>query len=115
MILVAELSSGGIISGDALGTLGKPAEKVGEEATQALIEQLRTHAPVDRHLGDQLVIWMALAKGTSVIRVSELTLHTMTCIKVVQNLVNAGFEVEGEAGKSATITCQGIGFQKDTS
>jgi len=115
MILVAELSSGGIISGDALGALGKPAEKVGEEAAQALVEQLRTHAPVDRHLGDQLVIWMALARGTSVIRVSELTLHTMTCIRVVQNLVNAGFDVEGETGKSATITCQGIGFQKDAS
>jgi RNA 3'-terminal phosphate cyclase (ATP) len=115
MILFAELSSGGIISGDTLGALGKPAEKVGEEATQALVEQLRAHAPMDKHVEDQLVIWMALAKGTSVTRVSELTLHSMTCIRVVQNLVNAEFDVEGEIGKSATITCHGIGFQKDAS
>jgi len=115
VILVAELSSGGIISGGALGAIGKPAEEVGNEAAHVLVEQLKSHAPVDKHLGDQLVVWMGLAKGSSVIRVSELTLHTLTCIEVVQRLTKARFTVEGERGSSATITCQGIGFQKNVS
>lgn len=111
IILVAELSSGGVISGDALGARGKPAEEVGTDAARGLIEQLERRAPVDKHLGDQLAIWMGLAKGTSKIRVSELTLHMLTCIEVIQSIVGARFTVDGEKGKPATITCQGIGLQ----
>lgn len=111
LILIAELSSGGLISGDALGELGKPAEKVGGEAAGVLIEQLKRGMPVDKHLADQLAIWMGLAEGISEIEASELTLHTLTCIEVIQSIINAKFKVEGEQGKPAAITCQGIGFQ----
>jgi len=111
IILVAELSSGGIIAGDSLGERGKPAEEVGTEAAQGLIEQLERRAPVDRHLGDQLAVWMGLAKGTSAIRVCELTLHTLTCVEVIQRIAGARFTVDGEKGKPATITCQGIGLE----
>jgi RNA 3'-terminal phosphate cyclase (ATP) len=115
IILTAELSSEGIISGDALGAPGKPAEKVGEEATQTLTRQLETCAPVDMHMGDQLVVWMGLAEGTSVIRVGELTLHTLTCVKLVEDLIGVRFKVEGERGKSATIRCQGMGLRNKMS
>lgn len=111
IILVAELSSGGVLSGSALGARGKPAEEVGIEAARGLIEQLERREPVDKHLGDQLPIWMGLAKGTSKMRVSELTLHTLTCIEVIQSIIDARFTVDGEKGKPATITCQGIGLQ----
>jgi len=111
IILVSELSSGGIIAGDSLGERGKPAEEVGIEAAQGLIEQLERRAPVDRHLGDQLAVWMGLAKGTSVIRVCELTLHTLTCVEVIQRIVGAKFTVDGERGELATITCQGISLE----
>ena len=111
IILVAELSSGCIIAGDSLGERGKPAEQVGTEAAQGLIEQLERRAPVDRHLGDQLAVWMGLAKGTSAIRVCELTLHTLTCIEVIQRIAGARFTVDGERSKPATITCQGIGLE----
>jgi len=111
IILVSELSSGGIIAGDSLGERGKPAEEVGTEAAQGLIEQLERRAPVDRHLGDQLAVWMGLAKGTSVIRVCELTLHTLTCVEVIQKIVGAKFTVDGERGELATITCQGISLE----
>lgn len=111
ILLVAELSSGGVISGDALGARGKPAEEVGTEAARRLIEQLERRAPVDKHLGDQLAIWMGLAKGTSEIRVCELTLHTLTCIEVIQSIVDTKFTVDGEKGRPATIACEGIGLQ----
>jgi len=114
IILLAELSSGGILSGDALGAPGKPAEKVGEEAAQTLARQLESRAPVDKHMGDQLVIWMGLAEGSSVTRVSELTLHTLTCVKLVEDLIGARFSVEGERGEPATIRCQGMGLRTAT-
>ena len=75
IVLWAETSTGGIISGDALGERGKPAEKVGRDAAADLVGQLRARAPIDRHLGDQLIIWMAVAKGPSAIRSAEITLH----------------------------------------
>jgi len=111
IILVAELSSGGIIGGDSLGERGMPAEEVGTKAAQRLIEQLERRAPVDRHLGDQLAVWIGLAKGTSVIRVCELTLHALTCVEVIQRIGGAKFAIDGEKGKPATITCQGIGLE----
>lgn len=111
IILVAELSSGGVLAGDSLGERGKPAEEVGAEAARKLIDQLESRAPVDRHLGDQLAIWMGLAKGTSTIKVSELTLHMLTCIDVIQRIVGAKFTVEREKGSVATVTCQGIGLE----
>jgi RNA 3'-phosphate cyclase len=111
IILVAELSSGGVLTGDSLGERGKPAEEVGVEAARKLIGQLESRAPVDRHLGDQLAVWMGLAKGTSVIKVSELTLHMLTCIEVIQRVVGARFTVEGEKGSVATIRCQGISLE----
>jgi RNA 3'-terminal phosphate cyclase (ATP) len=110
VILFAELSSGAIIGSDSLGALGKPAEKVGKEAATRLLDQLKTEAPVDKYLGDQLIVYMALADGYSKIRVSELTLHTITCIHVSEKIVGATFEVVGEQGKPATIACNGIGL-----
>lgn len=111
VILVAELSSGGVVSGDALGVRGKPAEDVGGEAARKLIGQLEVRAPVDRHLGDQLAVWLGLVEGSSEIRVSELTLHTLTCVKVIHDIVGVRFTVEGERGKPATLVCQGIGLR----
>ena len=111
IILVAELSSGGVISGDALGVRGKPAEEVGTDAARGLIEQIERRAPIDKHLGDQLAIWMGLAEGTSKIRVSELTLHMLTCIEVIRNIAGARFTFDGGKGRPATITCQGIGLR----
>jgi len=111
IILFAELSSGCILSGDSLGKLGKPAEKVGVEAAEGLLRQLRSGAPVDEHLGDQLVVYMALARGRSVIKATQLTLHTATCVHVAQEITGAKFGVDGHHSEPATITCQGIGFR----
>jgi RNA 3'-phosphate cyclase len=111
IILFAELSSGAVIGSDSLGKPGKPAEKVGQEAATELLKQLSAKAPVDKHLGDQLIIWISLARGTSIIHVSELTLHTITCIEVSKKIVGATFDVQGKLGEPAVITCKGIGLE----
>jgi len=105
IILFARFSCGAILAGSALGERGKPAEKVGREAAHALLEEVRSGAPVDRHLGDQLVIWTALAQGLSQYRTSQLTAHTRSAIVVVSALLGTRFEVEGEA--PAVVRCAG--------
>lgn len=105
IILFAQFEEGAILAADALGKRGKKAEAVGEEAAQALIRELESGAPVDRHLGDQLVVWAALADGESRYTTSHLTDHTRSAIQVAQTIVGSRFEMQGEA--PATISCQG--------
>ncbi len=110
IILFAELSSGAVMGADGLGEVGKPAERVGKETALDLLKQLRSGAPVDKHLGDQLIVWASLAGGESILRVSELTLHTLTCVEVSQRIVGAKIEIKGEMGSPSTIMCQGVGL-----
>lgn len=59
-----------------LGERGKPAETVGKEAADAAVSFLDTSAPIDRHLADQLLIFLALAGGR--IRIPAITDHVET-------------------------------------
>jgi len=90
--------------------LGKPAERVADEAVDEFAKFWETDAPVDKHLADQLVLFMALANGKSVIRASELTQHTTTHIWLIEKFLPVRFEVQGALGEVATISVEGIGF-----
>lgn len=107
ILLYAKLLPRGVLGSDSLGKRGRPAEKVGYDAASALITQLSTRSPVDKFLGDQLIMYMALASEASTIRVSELTLHTTTCMAVSTLVAGSRFTVVGRLGKPATITCDG--------
>jgi RNA 3'-terminal phosphate cyclase (ATP) len=107
VVLWAETSTGGRLAGDALGARGKPAEQVGEEAAAGLLGQLSTGAPFDTHLGDQLIVWLALAKGRSRIKTTKLTLHAVTAMKVTETLTGCQFKTRGEIGTPGTIQCLG--------
>jgi RNA 3'-terminal phosphate cyclase len=69
--------------------------------------QLSKWAPFDVHLGDQLVIWLALAEEHSRIAISELTLHTVTAVEVTEMLAGCRFKISGEVGGPAVIDCTG--------
>lgn len=94
----------------SLGELGKPAEKVADEAIDSFAEYWRTDAPVDKHLADQLVLFMALADGKSVIKTSALTQHTLTHIWLIEQFLPVRFEVQGSLGEQATIRVEGLSF-----
>ncbi|AMM54647.1 RNA 3'-terminal phosphate cyclase [Pyrococcus kukulkanii] len=89
------------LGGDALGKRGKPAEVVGKEAAQELLEQLKTGACVDKFLGDQLIPFIAFSGGK--IKVAEITKHLITNIWVVEQFLGKVFEVNGELGKPGEI------------
>lgn len=110
ILLTTKVLSGGILAADSLGELGKSAERVGEEAAKALLHLVEEKAPVDTHLGDQLIIYMALAEGNSKIRISELTPHIESCIYVCERFFGRLFTLTSEAGRPSTITCKGARF-----
>ena len=95
-----------ILAGDCLGEKGLPAERVGETAAKNIIEQISKKRPIDFHLADQMIIWMAISDFPSVIETNKLTLHTLTNIEIVKLLSNAEFEIEGNEGEPGIIRCE---------
>lgn len=99
-----ERSAAGFTS---LGEKGKPAEKVADEACAAFLEFMKSDAAVDRHLGDQMVPYMALAKGPSSLSASSITKHLLANVWVVQQFLSAGFDVNEETG---LVKAAGVNF-----
>ncbi len=102
--------NGCAIGANALGAKGRPAMHVGNEAASALLKEIATAKPVDSHLADQLIPFMALADGTSKISCAALTEHALTNIFVTEKILGVRFLVKGELGKSAEISVDGTGF-----
>ncbi|KAM4720706.1 RNA 3'-terminal phosphate cyclase isoform 1-T2 [Rhinophrynus dorsalis] len=114
IIIVAETSTGCIYAGSALGKRGVTADRVGMEAAEILLRNLRHGGCVDEYLQDQLIIFMALADGVSRLRTGPLTLHTQTAIHFAEQLTKAKFTVskcEDSESESYIIECQGIGLK----
>lgn len=109
--LIMRSSNGSVIGSDSIGERGKPAEQVGEEAATKLLGEIKSDAPVDRHLGDMLIPYLAVAEGRSEIFVSEVTMHTITNIKISEIVAGVKFDLQGDLGKPGRISVQGIGLK----
>jgi len=83
----------GSVGGIALGRPGLKAEKVGEMAANAIIDELRSGAGVDEFLADQLIPYMALA-GRGSFTTRKITLHTKTNIWVTERFLPVKFRIE---------------------
>ena len=83
-----------ILGADSLGERGKRAEEVGKIAAEKLIKGIESKAPVDSHLADNLIPYIALAKGK--IKVSEISNHTLTNIYTCEQFLGKVFTVDSE-------------------
>ncbi|TKC40980.1 RNA 3'-terminal phosphate cyclase isoform X1 [Monodon monoceros] len=116
IIIIAETSTGCLFAGSSLGKRGVNADKVGIEAAEMLLANLRHGGAVDEYLQDQLIIFMALASGISRIKTGPVTLHTQTAIHFAEQLAKAKFTVKKSEDEEDTskdtyiIECQGIGM-----
>ena len=95
----------------SLGKRGKPAEKVADDACSDFFEFRASGAAVDHFLADQLVLYMALAKGRSSLFAGRITKHLVTNIWVIEQFLPVRFEVDKEAGR---ISVDGVGFSAYT-
>ena len=92
---------------DALGARGKPAEKVADEVAAQFLTFQERQAAVDRHLADQVLLYLALAPGPSVFTAEEITLHLLTNVWVIEQFLGPCFQVLGHQGQPGEIRCQG--------
>jgi len=94
---------------NALGARGKPAEKVADEAADAYLTYRDRQGAMDRHLADQMVLYLAQARGASTMITEEITSHLLTNLWVIEQFLGPRFRIEGQLGEPGVITCQGAG------
>jgi RNA 3'-terminal phosphate cyclase (ATP) len=89
---------------DALGERGKRAEMVAQEACENFLDFMQSDAAIDPHLADQLIPYLALGEGESILSVSKITRHLLTNIWVVRQFLKTDISVEGREGESGRVT-----------
>ncbi|MEE9323394.1 MAG: RNA 3'-terminal phosphate cyclase [Candidatus Aenigmarchaeota archaeon] len=102
----AETSTGCLLSGDCAGERRKPSEVIGEEAAFKLKEEIQYKSTVGNHLADQLIPFMALAKGKSEIIAPDLTEHIKTNIWLCEKFLGSKFQTK-EKGENFRVACSG--------
>ncbi|MDQ2050472.1 RNA 3'-terminal phosphate cyclase [Natronolimnohabitans sp. A-GB9] len=99
----------GVAGFSALGERGKPAERVGEEAADAanrFLERTTDPAPpVDRHMADQLLVYIALAGGR--VRVPEVTDHVVSSCELLEAF-GASMTIDIEGGDGTTDELEAV-------
>lgn len=117
LLVQAVTAAGGGLGGTALLERGsqESPEELGTRAAEQVVGALAAGAAVDEHMQDQLIIYMALARGTSRVAMAEPTLHTRTAIAVMEQMLGDRVRfhterpLEGSPGPFL-VTCQGAGL-----
>lgn len=91
IVLAAEYENT-VLGESALGQRGVRAEKLGETCAADLAETMRSAATVDGHMLDQLVPYMALAEGESLVIGDGLTGHAETNMWVAELFLGKKFK-----------------------
>lgn len=97
-VFVAARFEGVLAGASALGARGKRAETVGEEAAREFLNYYRSGACLDAHMADQLVLYLALARGASRFTASALTLHLSTNLWVIGQFLPVRYETDPSRG-----------------
>ncbi|MFH1649987.1 MAG: RNA 3'-terminal phosphate cyclase [Candidatus Woesearchaeota archaeon] len=94
-----------VLGVDELGDIRTHSEVVGERAAKALIKEIEHGAPVDTHMADQMIPWIALFGGE--MKIPELTKHAESNIYVVEMFMKGRVKQE-----KLMISCQGTGLKR---
>ena len=103
----ARSDTGCLIGADMAGAPRRTAEFIGERTARMLLQDLDSGATVDRHLGDQVIPFAALAEGRSTFIVPHITDHVEARLWVAERILKAGTQVRGQR-----VTIEGIGYRR---
>ena len=91
----------------SLGALGKPAERVADEAVDEALEFLASDGAIDHHLADQLVLPLALAAGESTIRTPDVTQHLVANAAIINTFLPDTVEISAGSGSVGVVCIHG--------
>ena len=113
IVLSAVTSNGALLGGDSLGERGRPAEVVGEDAARKFVEEMSSGGFLDRHMGDMIVPYAAVAEGIFDASLSQVTLHTMTNVKVAEYVAGVHFDPLSQVGMPGRLRVKGLGLRHE--
>jgi RNA 3'-terminal phosphate cyclase (ATP) len=102
----AETDSGCLLGADDAGARGRSSESIGRHVAQTLLEDLAAGATADRYLSDQMIIYGALASGTTEYITPSFTEHVDANLWLVEKF-GARTHVDGN-----TVHIDGIGYTR---
>lgn len=103
IVLLAKFESGSCCYA-GLGKLGKPAERVADEALDPLLKFLTGNNSFDEYMADQLLLPLSLSKEPSVYSTSKITNHLVTNATVVKAfLPSISIKIEGNIGQPGWV------------
>jgi RNA 3'-phosphate cyclase len=111
VVLTAE-REGGAGCYSSLGAIGKPAEKVADEAAKALAAFVRSDAVMDEYLADQILLPLSLVPAESEYTTCCVTDHLTTNAEVIRRFVPAEIRIEGEAGQPGRVVVSGCDLRQ---
>jgi RNA 3'-terminal phosphate cyclase (ATP) len=88
----------------SLGEIGKPAERVANEAADDIERFLSTDAAIDEYLADQILLPLAFAESQSTYSTAKITDHLLTNSAVIQEFLAVKIQIKGEIGSPGVIT-----------
>jgi RNA 3'-terminal phosphate cyclase (ATP) len=106
LLLWMDTDTRAMIGSDMAGAPGRSSERIARSVTRTLIEDMQTGAALDRHLADQIIVFAALAEGTTTVKIPAVTDHVQSNLWLVQEILGAETQVEGNL-----VTVKGIGFR----
>lgn len=92
----------------ALGAIGKPAEKVGNEAGRVIADFIRSEATVDEYLADQLLLPAACVPGETEYLTPCVTGHLLTNAGIIRLFLPADIRIEGDQGAPGRVVVKGV-------
>jgi len=107
LAVYAETDTECIIGSDRAGAPRRMSEEIGKHVAQSLLEDLRSGATVDRFVADQLILYAALAHGTTEYLVPKMTEHIETNLWLIAEMLRAKGKMQGNR-----IEIEGVGFEK---
>jgi RNA 3'-terminal phosphate cyclase (ATP) len=107
LALFADLKGGARLGADRAGLPRRSAESIGRHAARQLLAEIEAGACVDRFAGDQIVAFLALARGQSRLRIAQRTDHLMTALWLADRFLGARGWIEG-----SLLKVDGIGMPR---
>jgi len=101
--------AGGAAAFFALGARGKRAERVADEAADALAAYWATEAAVDPHLADQILLPAALCPAESRFTVSAVAEHLRTNAHVIGRVLGRAIHIDGDPGEPGAVLVPAAG------
>jgi RNA 3'-terminal phosphate cyclase (ATP) len=100
------LAENTVLGANALGARGKKAEEDGSEAAAALNRQHSSGAALDEWMGDQILPFLAIAGGESIISIARITDHLHTNLWVINHFLPIETLIKEEKARAIiTLRC----------